>query len=303
MKINQHLKDWKQIVSCRFPDLSLPQVNGLATWSFGMVMTQSSSLSKVSNLIAKVNQESENTVRQRLKEWYKSGEAKTRPGNKRASIEITECFACLLKWVIDLLPQTNQELPIAIAAASGRRFSELIIGRFSLPQSLTSPYQFLFEGQLKKSGPTSAYLTHSIVPATILIDAICRFRAIPKVQALQSAGFRQINDTLNAAVNYHVRQHFETTGIIAVLEEESRVTIQNLRGVYGEIATHFFCPNRAAFPRFLSSQLGHLIGNEIISSNNDFISLIDTSNKLFFYSFSSSQLWLLYSLLLLFIFS
>ena len=39
-----------------------------------MVMTQSSSLSKVSNLIAKVNQESENTVRQRLKEWYKSGQ-------------------------------------------------------------------------------------------------------------------------------------------------------------------------------------------------------------------------------------
>ena len=128
MKINQHLKDWKQIVSCRFPDLSLPQVNGLATWSFGMVMTQSSSLSKVSNLIAKVNQESENTVRQRLKEWYKSGEAKTRPGNKRASIEIIECFGYLLKWVIDLLPQTNQELPIAMDATNiGQNFTVLSI--------------------------------------------------------------------------------------------------------------------------------------------------------------------------------
>lgn len=40
MKLNQHLKNWKQIVSYRFPDLSLPQVSGLATWSFGMVMTQ-----------------------------------------------------------------------------------------------------------------------------------------------------------------------------------------------------------------------------------------------------------------------
>ena len=44
MKLNQHLKDWKQIVSQKFPSLSLPQVSGLATWSFGMVMTQSSSL-------------------------------------------------------------------------------------------------------------------------------------------------------------------------------------------------------------------------------------------------------------------
>jgi hypothetical protein len=66
MKLNQHLKDWKQIVSSKFPNLSLPQLSGLATWSFGMVMTQSSSLTKVATLIAKVNQEPENTVRQRL---------------------------------------------------------------------------------------------------------------------------------------------------------------------------------------------------------------------------------------------
>lgn len=69
MKLNQHLKDWKQIVSGKFPHLSLPQVSGLATWSFGIVMTHSSSLTKVSTLIAKVNQEKENTVRQRLKDW------------------------------------------------------------------------------------------------------------------------------------------------------------------------------------------------------------------------------------------
>lgn len=128
MKINQHLKDWKQIVSCKFPDLSLPQVNGLATWSFGMVMTGSSSLSKVSNLIAKVNQESENTVRQRLKEWYKSGAAKTRLGNKRASLEVSQCYSSLLQWIIDLLPQENEELPIAIDATNiGQNFTVLSI--------------------------------------------------------------------------------------------------------------------------------------------------------------------------------
>ena len=128
MKLNQHLKDWKQIVSRRFPHLSLPQVSGLATWSFAMVMTRSSSLSKASSLIAKINAEPENTVRQRLKEWYKSGEAKTRPGNKRASIEVTECFSSLLRWVIDLLPQNNQELPIAMDATSiGQNFTVLSI--------------------------------------------------------------------------------------------------------------------------------------------------------------------------------
>ncbi len=128
MKLNQHLKDWKQIVSSKFSPLSLPQVNGLATWSFGMVMTKSSSLSKVSTLIAKVNQESENTVRQRLKEWYKSAEAKTRPRNKRASVDVTKCFGSLLQWIIDLLPQTTKELPLAIDATSiGQDFTVLSV--------------------------------------------------------------------------------------------------------------------------------------------------------------------------------
>lgn len=128
MKLNRHLKDWKQIVSSRFPHLSLPQINGLATWSFAMVMTRSSSISKVSTLIAKINAEQENSVRQRLKEWYKSGEAKTRPGNKRASIEVESCFSSLLKWIIDLLPPSNKELPMAIDATNiGQNFTVLSI--------------------------------------------------------------------------------------------------------------------------------------------------------------------------------
>ena len=128
MKSNQHLKDWKQIVSQRFPNLSLPQISGLATWSFGMVMTQSSSLTRVSTLIAKVNQEKENTVRQRLKEWYKEGTSKAKKGQKRVSLEVRECFAPLLKWVLDLLPQDTRELPIALDATSkGQNFIVLSI--------------------------------------------------------------------------------------------------------------------------------------------------------------------------------
>ena len=66
---NQYLKQWSTIVSSHFRHLSLPEVTGLATWSFGMVITGSSSLTKVSEFIAKVNGEKSNTVRRRLKEW------------------------------------------------------------------------------------------------------------------------------------------------------------------------------------------------------------------------------------------
>ena len=82
----------------------------------------------MSILIAKINAEKENTVRQRLKEWYKSGEAKAKKGNKRASIEVKDCFSPLLKWVVDLLPQTTKELPIAIDATNiGQNFTVLSI--------------------------------------------------------------------------------------------------------------------------------------------------------------------------------
>ena len=54
---NKYLKDWSKIVSSYFPHLSLPEVVGLATWSFGMVITGSSSLTRVSEFIAKINEE------------------------------------------------------------------------------------------------------------------------------------------------------------------------------------------------------------------------------------------------------
>lgn len=64
---NKHLKEWAKIVSYHFPHLSLPEVAGLATWSFGMVMTGSSSLTRVSEFIGRLNQDA-----------YKYSETKTK---------------------------------------------------------------------------------------------------------------------------------------------------------------------------------------------------------------------------------
>ena len=97
---NKYLKDWSRIVSYHFPHLSLPEVIGLASWSFGMVLTGSSSLTRVSEFIAKVNGEKANTVRKRLKEWYQ--DSKTKKGNKRKELDVNKCFVPLLKWIISL---------------------------------------------------------------------------------------------------------------------------------------------------------------------------------------------------------
>jgi hypothetical protein len=123
---NQYLKQWSRIVSYYLPHLSLPQARGLATWSFGIVMTRSSSLTRVSTFIARLNQEKTNTVRQRLKEWYQEAPAKS--GKKRAQLEVSRCFAPLLRWVLSLLPESATELFIALDATSiGSNFTVLSV--------------------------------------------------------------------------------------------------------------------------------------------------------------------------------
>ncbi|MEW6499318.1 MAG: transposase [Cyanobacteriota bacterium] len=118
---NEYLKQWTRIVSEKMPHLSLPQVVGLATWSFGIVMTKSSSLTQVSQFIAAVNGEKVNAVRQRLKEWYQEADAKK--GDKRRTLEVSSCFAPLLKWVLSLLPANVKRIALALDATTiGNRF-------------------------------------------------------------------------------------------------------------------------------------------------------------------------------------
>lgn len=108
------------------PHLSIPQAVGLATWSFGMVMTKSSSLTQVSKFIAQVNGEKPNTVRQRLKEWYQP--AKAKKGEKRCTLNVDSCFAPLLLWVISLLPRNIKQIALALDATSiGDKFTVLSI--------------------------------------------------------------------------------------------------------------------------------------------------------------------------------
>ena len=118
---NEYLKQLTRIVSKQMPHLSIPEVVGLATWSFGMVMTKSSSLSKVSQFIAVVNGEKTSTVRQRLRGWYE--EAESKKGVHRRSLDVSSCFAPLLNWVLGLLPKRLAQIALALDATSvGNKF-------------------------------------------------------------------------------------------------------------------------------------------------------------------------------------
>ena len=154
-----------------------------------------------------------------------------------------------------------EDWAIAIAGITGRRFSEIIArGRFELVPGAT--YQIRFAGQLKKRDEDELKIQYSVLtllPAMRVIDCWERLREHPEVKALQGADPRTINVKLNLRINRRIRVVLQDAGVVPVLDHEKGVTVHNLRGIYGEIATHFFCPPSQHPHRFAQQQLGHVI--------------------------------------------
>lgn len=163
-----------------------------------------------------------------------------------------------LEAVSSLLESSQpEELAIAIAAVTGRRYSEVMArGDFS---PTDNPYQIHFKGQLKKRGSNDEnYTIYTLVPADFVLAAISRFRTHPDIAALCNASIEEINQ-LNTPINRLLKHYLQDTNLVPALKGEAGVTIQNLRGIYGEIAVHFFCPPNMGTHRFVQQKLGHLI--------------------------------------------
>jgi hypothetical protein len=102
MSCPSRLSQWNQEVSTAFAHLSKPQVWGLVLWSAGIAFTGTAGLTQISALLALVLQQSEQTVKQRLREWYLEASHKSgsKQGRKRSELDVTTCFAPLLRWIV-----------------------------------------------------------------------------------------------------------------------------------------------------------------------------------------------------------
>src|SRR4030095_5032497 len=90
----------------------------------GMVLPRSCAPSAVSHLLAEGMQRHEQTVRQRLREWYY--DAPRKRGAKRQALHVETCFAPLLGWVVSWWQGT--QLALALDATTlGQRFVVLAI--------------------------------------------------------------------------------------------------------------------------------------------------------------------------------
>lgn len=107
---------WVETVRGQMPHLSKPQAIVLALWSFGMVVTRCCGLTTIATFLAALLDKKENTVRQRLREWY--WEAKAKKGADRQELEVSTCFAPLVVWVLRWWSSTESRLALALDATT-----------------------------------------------------------------------------------------------------------------------------------------------------------------------------------------
>ena len=126
MSCPDRLSLWKQEVSTAFAQLSKAQVLGLVLWSAGIALTGSSGMSQISALLAQVLEQKEATVFQRLREWYLDAHHKR--GDHRRELEVSSCFAPLLRWIVQRWVGEERRLAMALDATSlGDRWTVLSI--------------------------------------------------------------------------------------------------------------------------------------------------------------------------------
>src|SRR2546428_11852554 len=128
MSYQERLSQWETEVSTAFAHLSQPQIGGLVLWSVGIALSGSAGITQISALLSLVLCQGEQTVFQRLREWYLDADQKS--GKKRRDLEVSTCFAPLLAWVLRLWQSDKRQLPLVMDATSlGNRWTILVGSR------------------------------------------------------------------------------------------------------------------------------------------------------------------------------
>jgi hypothetical protein len=96
----------------------------LALWSVGMILARRCGLDSVTTHVAALLDQSFDTVRQRLREFYQEADAKR--GANRKDFAVDTCFPPLLAWVVSFWPDKRLALALDVTNL-GSRFHVLCV--------------------------------------------------------------------------------------------------------------------------------------------------------------------------------
>ena len=126
MSCPEGVSPWEREVSTALSVLTPAQARVLAAWSFGMMVTQSCGLTTVAVFLARLRGRGYGAQRQQLRAWCY--DAADKRGRKRREVDVTACFAPLLRWVLASWPRGEKRLALALDATTrGQRFTVLAI--------------------------------------------------------------------------------------------------------------------------------------------------------------------------------
>ena len=163
MSCLDRLSQWTQQVSTAFAHVSKAQREGLVLWSAGIALSGSAGITQISALLAFMLCQREQSVFQRLREWYLDADQKS--GTKRRDLQVSSCFAPLLGWVCRLWHSEQRRLPLVLDATSlGNRWTILAVSVVIrscaipvawkvLPAEQPGSWRAYWEALLDKLGP------------------------------------------------------------------------------------------------------------------------------------------------------
>ncbi len=109
MALPKNLRKFYHTIHTNLPHLTKPQALTLALWRFAIIHTGTCGLTTVATYLALRLHQAQNTLRQRLREFYK--DAAHKAGDQRRELDITPCFAALMRWILRLwTPHSNSPM-------------------------------------------------------------------------------------------------------------------------------------------------------------------------------------------------
>jgi len=128
MSRHPELYHWTRQLTTHLHGLAPVFVTLLALWSLGMILAHRCGLDSVACHLARLLSQSDNTVRQRLREFYQEAAAKAgaKRGDKRRDFDVTTCFAPLLRWVLSFWSCPRLALALDVTNL-GERFHILCV--------------------------------------------------------------------------------------------------------------------------------------------------------------------------------
>jgi hypothetical protein len=174
MALPKPRRPFYRTIRTNLPHLTKPQAKTLALWSDAILHTGSCGLTTVATYAARLLRQSQNTRRQRLREFYKDAAHKS--GAQRRERDITPCFAALLRWIVRLGTPPHKCLALALDATTlKQRFTVLRISVLSQHRAIPVAWKVIPANQ-QAVGSRTGSVVEALRPAipkewTVLVCA------------------------------------------------------------------------------------------------------------------------------------